>query len=77
MTNKSWIFLFWIVMALGFFTFTWQNASYFYYLCEVNGSYTQAMALMDKAHMINLPERIVGALWGSIVTIVVLIILDK
>jgi hypothetical protein len=64
-------------MTLSFFTFTWQNAHYFYYLCEVNGNYTSAMALMDKAHVINLPERITGALWGSVVTIIVFIILDK
>lgn len=65
------------IFMLAFLSAIRIIAIYHYHLQAAKGSQTLAMTLIDKASAFDIPSLVTGGLWGCVLTIMVLIILNK
>ena len=72
----AWL-IFGTVFILTFFTSIRIIALYYYHLQQAKGDYTLGMILIDKANIFNFTSFTIGWLWGWVIGIMILIVVDR
>ena len=75
--NKVFLWIFFSISVLTFFTSIRIIALYYYYLQASKGNQTLAMTIMDKLHPINFTSYVMGGLHFLLIGVIIMIILER